>query len=51
MPGTAASADDSIRDSNNSHAAPISPLLAAKLAENINPEIARKVRAVVDRKR
>jgi hypothetical protein len=50
MPGPAAPADDSVRDSNNSaHGAPITPLLKAELPK-LNSELARKVRDVVARK-
>lgn len=47
--GPAVPADDSVRDSDNSHSPVITPLLRADLSK-LNPEIARKVRDVVDRK-
>jgi hypothetical protein len=46
---TAPSADDSVRSTGVSNTRPITVALDAQL-KNLNPEIARKVRAVVNRK-
>jgi hypothetical protein len=49
MPGTAAPADDSSRSSSPASPPPISPILKSKI-NDLAPEIAAKVRAVVARK-
>jgi hypothetical protein len=49
MSGTAGPADDSKRSSDNSHSAPMSPLLVEKLRGHA-PAIQQRVRDVVDRK-
>jgi hypothetical protein len=50
MSGTAGPADDSKRASDNSHTAPITPMLNAKL-KDLSPEVAERVRDVVSRKK